>query len=252
MNFLQRIKDGAGRATEKAQHAVEINKINSQIANIKHEMSVNYTEMGRIFYEGYRAQDMSLAEEKMMELSAECDVLQDEIDELREKISLLRNERVCACGHVSDLEANFCPKCGRALTGSEKVSHVSFTQAKPEAAATSADDEPEVEEKEEDFFKELLLSEEEIPPADYDLGDFLPEEKEEFDAEWERRRQEEIQRESERQQELDERIRYWKENNQHQGKVESELPRETVKCQICAAELPKGSKWCPHCGAEQI
>lgn len=251
MNFLQRIKDGAGRATEKAQHAVEINKINSQIANIKHDMSVNYTEMGRIFYEGYRAQDMSLAEERMMELSAECDTLQDEIDELHEQIALLKNERVCVCGHVSDLDANFCPKCGCALTGVEKSAPVSHAQAKPEAAATFADEEIR-EEEEEEFFPDLLLSEEEIATEDYDLGDFLPEEKEEFDAEWERRRQEEMQRESERQQELDERIRYWKENNQHQGTMEAELPRETVKCQICAGELPKGSKWCPHCGAEQI
>ncbi|MCM3784762.1 zinc ribbon domain-containing protein [Neobacillus mesonae] len=250
MNFLQRIKDGAGRATEKAQHAVEINKLNSQIANIKHEMSVNYTEMGRIFYEGYRAQDMSIAEQKMMELSEACDELQDEINEIREKIALLKNERVCVCGHVSDLDANFCPKCGRSLTGDQAVTH--SAAAKPEAAA--AEELDETEEKEE-LFPDLLLTEDELLPDedDYDLKDFLPEEKEEFDLEWQRRREEELQRERERQQELDERIRYWKENNESLDEpVQTEVPRDIVKCQICASELPKGSKWCPHCGAEQI
>lgn len=250
MNFLQRIKDGAGRATEKAQHAVEINKLNSQIANIKHEMSVNYTEMGRIFYEGYRAQDMSIAEQKMMELSEACDELQEEINELREKIALLKNERVCACGHVSDLDANFCPKCGRPLTAANAETYT--PPAKPEAAAA---EEVVVEEEKEELFPDLMLDNDELPldEDDYDLKDFLPEEKEEFDAEWERRRQEELQRERERQQELDERIRYWKENNEHMDEpVKAEVPRESVKCQICASELPKGSKWCPHCGAEQI
>ena len=74
------------------------------------------------------------------------------------------------------------------------------------------------------------------------------------ELEQEHRRLEELERERERQEELDERIRYWKANNSEAEKpaIPAAQVRENVKCQICTAELPKGSKWCPRCGAEQI
>lgn len=49
MKLIQRIKEGANRATEKAQHAVEISKINSQITTIQQEMDVHFLRMGQIF-----------------------------------------------------------------------------------------------------------------------------------------------------------------------------------------------------------
>ena len=64
MKLLQRIKNGANKATERAQHAVEIGKLNNQIVGLQQEQEVHFTDMGRIFYEGYRAQDMTLAEKR--------------------------------------------------------------------------------------------------------------------------------------------------------------------------------------------
>ncbi|EGG34713.1 hypothetical protein HMPREF9412_0362 [Paenibacillus sp. HGF5] len=76
---------------------------------------------------------------------------------------------------------------------------------------------------------------------------------EQEEQERERRHWEELERERERQLELDRRIRFWQENNQSQDYVgDDEATRDMVKCQICSVDLPKGSKWCPRCGAEQI
>ncbi|WP_025677108.1 zinc ribbon domain-containing protein [Paenibacillus polymyxa] len=281
MKLIQRIKEGANRATEKAQHAVEISKINSQITTIQQEMDVHFLRMGQIFYEGYRASDMSVAETEMTQLSTACDELQDEIDELRSRIAELKNAHLCTCGAVVPLDANFCPKCGRKLnerqTASKQVAAVreevpqdaySFDLRKSEAVKDAA---PAYMEYAEDEVIDRHEQDEQHEMHDptgldrnYTVSDFTPEEKAAFDEEWERRRQEELEkehrrleeleRERERQEELDERIRYWKANNSLGEKptMTSTQIRENVKCQICIAELPKGSKWCPRCGAEQI
>ncbi|MDT0125199.1 zinc ribbon domain-containing protein [Paenibacillus sp. RRE4] len=272
MKLLQRIKNGANKATERAQHAVEIGKLNNQIVGLQQEQEVHFTDMGRIFYEGYRAQDMTLAEKEMVDLSNLCDELQDEIDALRSKIAELKNERLCECGHVASLDANFCPKCGRKLgeskpgaaasgaagaAGVAKTANHETAAAQNPVAEQSIFDAPPVAEEHEETepYHTVIpsIADLDTEPG-YNSTEFTIEEKEAFDAEWERRREEEMQRERERQQELDERIRYWKENNPivNTVDVQTEVPREMVKCQICASELPKGSKWCPRCGAEQI
>ncbi|WP_440115952.1 zinc ribbon domain-containing protein [Paenibacillus sp. QZ-Y1] len=264
MKLLQRIKDGANKATERAQHAVEIGKLNNQIVGLQQEQEVHFTDMGRIFYEGYRAQDMTHAEKGMVDLSQLCDELQDEIDGLRNRIAQLKNERLCECGHVASLDANFCPKCGRKLGESKPAASpvaAAATTAKQEAAVAQSPEQPVYDEPAEEELEEAEPYHTVIPSiadldteSEYNSTEFTLEEKEAFDAEWERRRDEEMQRERERQQELDERIRYWKENNPivNTVDVQTEVSREMVNCQICAAELPKGSKWCPRCGAEQI
>ncbi|MDP4098557.1 zinc ribbon domain-containing protein [Paenibacillus sp. P96] len=251
MNLLQKIKNGANKATEKAQHAVEIQKMNSQIGSIQQEMDVHFLKMGQIFYEGYRLRDMSVAEAEMTQLSKACDELQDEIDSIRSRIAELKNERLCECGASVPRDANFCPKCGRKLVDETAFREVAVAREQApqftDTAVFSYADKPVEPPIEKKPFETPELDED-------DFGDpnFSPEEKAEFDAEWERRRREELERE--RQHELDERIRYWKTNNQDEEvePVETNSARGLVKCQICTAELPKGSKWCPRCGAEQI
>ncbi len=83
-------------------------------------------------------------------------------------------------------------------------------------------------------------------------NDWKEPQEEDFADERERRQAEELERERERQLELDERIRFWKENNDGKTEAAGASQRDSVKCQICRADLPKGSKWCPRCGAEQI
>ncbi|CAM3615099.1 MULTISPECIES: zinc ribbon domain-containing protein [Paenibacillus] len=267
MNILQRLKDGANRATEKAQHVVEVNKLNSQIAEIEQQKNSYYLQMGKVFYEGYRMQDMSVAEQEMVELAKTCDGLQEKIEEIRNRIAVLKNERVCQCGRVVALDANFCPNCGRKLASIAPKEEEPIEKAvkEPElnkvrfdfededeadayaAAADERDHEPFTYRQGPEPFSPVdeELLEPEVDPEQLRL--------EQEEQEKERRHWEELERERERQLELDRRIRFWQENNQNQDYVSGEeTVRDTVKCQICSVDLPKGSKWCPRCGAEQI
>ncbi|MNU51551.1 Double zinc ribbon [compost metagenome] len=257
MDFLQRIKKGAGKATERAQNAVEISKLNNQISNIEREMGIYFQRMGQVFYEGYRESDMSKAEKEMMDLAKTCDLLNEEKDEVRFKIASLRNERLCACGKVVPEEAIFCPYCGRKL---EKYDGAAAAKKAPEV-------EPEPEARE-----EAAPTYQEKKSIDLDPIILEPEyvsQRERLSPEEEERRLRELERERERQLELDRRIRTWKENvlspdqEREQEKqansaypVEEkgyeDIPLETTNCQICAAPIAKGSKWCPSCGSEQI
>ncbi|OZB90730.1 hypothetical protein [Paenibacillus sp. XY044] len=267
MNIIQRLKEGANRATEKAQGTLEVGKLNSQIADIEREMGIHYREMGKVFYEGYRVGDMSKAEKEMVDLCKSCDLLQEEIDELRTRVAELKNERLCKCGYVSTLDANFCPSCGRKLVEdaakpSEPAKPVSFAFDEESIFGNKAEDEPSYREEQEDSEYSSQHEAAAATEQDYDYEFPMREEWDELDLSdanapdggKERRQAEELERERERQLELDRRIRYWKENNNGDGEpgAREEGPRDTVKCQICRADLPKGSKWCPRCGAEQI
>lgn len=274
MNILQKLKDGANRATEKAQHVVEVNKLNSQISEIEQQKNSYYLQMGKVFYEGYRQQDMTMAEKEMVELAQTCDGLQEQIEAIRNRIAVLKNERVCECGRVVALDANFCPYCGNKLANlihpeksasdeprepERKIVFDKHEYAAAEEQQQEQDElptydyrsnpdpyEPDMYEPEpERQHEELDLSEPEVDPEQLRI--------EQEEQERERRHWEELERERERQLELDRRIRFWQENNQSQDYVgDDEATRDMVKCQICSVDLPKGSKWCPRCGAEQI
>ncbi|MGW8822154.1 zinc ribbon domain-containing protein [Paenibacillus lautus] len=276
MKILQKLKDGANRATEKAQHVVEVNKLNSQISEIEQQKNSYYLQMGKVFYEGYRQQDMTIAEKEMVELAQTCDGLQEQIEAIRNRIAVLKNERVCECGRVVALDANFCPYCGNKLAN----------LIDPEESAPEESREPErksmFDKREYAAAEEIQEEQDDVQTYDYrpnpdpyepDLYDPEPERQreeiierssepevdperlrlEQEEQERERRHWEELERERERQLELDRRIRFWQENNQSQDYVgDDEATRDMVKCQICSVDLPKGSKWCPRCGAEQI
>lgn len=253
MKILQRLKDGASKATEKAQNVVEINKMNSQIAEIERQKNAYFKEMGKVFYEGYRSQDMSIAEKEMVELAQLCDGLQEEVITLRNRIAVLKNERLCECGRVVGLDANFCPYCGNKL---EKLPQTErqFEPEQKERVIPFEDDHEEDAAVKERFeygsLSEQPESEQEHDPeVEIDPEQLLREEEE---RERERRHLEELERERQRQLELDRRIRFWQENNQFQDQKPTEESQDTVKCQICSVDLAKGSKWCPRCGAEQI
>lgn len=263
MSFMKRIKDSASRVTEKAQSSVEIGKLNGLISDIEREMEVEFTKMGRLFYEGYRSKDMSVAEGKMVELARTCSKLQEKIEVQRARIAELKNERLCSCGNVVALDANFCPKCGsklEELTTSRKIpSPPVFVKTVDEdeededqyyGADELTDEEKEIAMKlhpQSVVYSEILPSEDDEPPLEEYAAN-------EHDIERDRRHADQLERERQRQLELDRRIRDWN-ANEHQEEsavTQDSGVRDMIKCQICRNELPKGSLWCPRCGSEQI
>ncbi|MCQ4087365.1 hypothetical protein [Saccharibacillus sp. JS10] len=133
MNFLQRIKDGAGRASERAQSAVEIGKLNSHISDIQREIEVHYARMGQIFYENYSQGHTASGEEEIIELCTVCDLLTAEIAELRLRIAHLRNEQLCECGARLDENAVSCPHCGRQWGEEAEAPEAKAEQPQPQS-----------------------------------------------------------------------------------------------------------------------
>lgn len=259
MSFMKRIKDSASRVTEKAQSSVEIGKLNGLISDIEREMEVEFAKMGRLFYEGYRAKDMSMAEGKMLELSRSCSKLQEKIEVLRARIAELKNERLCSCGHIVALDANFCPKCGSKLEERKIPSPPVFVQAVDEdeeeedqyyGADELTDEEKELAMKlkpQSVVYAEVLHPEDDELPLEGYTGN-------EQDIERDLKHADQLERERQRQLELDRRIRDWKasEEQEEAAVTKDNGVRDMIKCQICRNELPKGSLWCPRCGSEQI
>ncbi|WP_334074750.1 MULTISPECIES: zinc-ribbon domain-containing protein [Paenibacillus] len=247
MNFLQRIKDGAGKVTDRAQNAVEIGRLNTQISNIEREMGLYFQKMGEVFYEGYSRKDMSNAEKEMVELAKTCDLLSEERDEIRAKIAELKNERLCgACGKAIAEDALFCQYCGR------KLDKAKTAVGKKSPAKEAEEDRDHGLQDPLSLFAEPVSDETIIYKEPVATMSPVVEEEREHD---EFRRKRELERERERQEELDRRIRTWKENveppkKQVSSALETGIP--TVSCQICSSVLVKGTKWCPHCGSEQI
>jgi RNA polymerase subunit RPABC4/transcription elongation factor Spt4 len=260
MSFIKKIKDSASRVTEKAQNSVEIGKLNGLISDVEQEMEVEFTKMGRLFYDGYRSKDMSVAEGKMVELSRNCSKLQEKIEVLRTRIAELKNERLCSCGHIVALDANFCPKCGsklEPLSASRKVPPTPvFVQSVNEddedqyyGADELTDEEKEIAMKlhpQSVVYAEVQHLDDELPFEEYKAS--------EQDIERERKQADQLERERKRQLELDRRFGEWH-KNEHQEEsavTEDNGVRDMIQCQICRNELPKGSLWCPRCGSEQI
>jgi protein tyrosine phosphatase (PTP) superfamily phosphohydrolase (DUF442 family) len=239
MNIMKQIKSGMNRATDKAQSLVEVNKMKTQISEIEREMDVQFLQMGRVFYEGYQSEDMSVAEIEMVNLSKACDKLWEELEGLRGRIAELKNERLCQCGQVAGLDVNFCPHCGTKL---------SEVEPKHKQANTTVTEKESIRPEDLEILNPEYSDTKEV--AGYEeIVDHQP-----HDEERERRQVEDLERERERQLELDRRIRHWKgqDNGESNVKDKVEALEETFSCQICAADLPLGSKWCPRCGAEQI
>lgn len=250
MNFLQKIKNGAGKVTDRAQNAVEIGRLNTQITNIEREMDLYYQKLGEVFYEGYRLKNMSKAETEMIELAKTCDLLLEERNELRTQIAELKNERLCyQCNKAVAEDAMFCQYCGEKLL-----------KPQPKVKAVDKMATMETAYKEQSSGLSPSLETDASFNASFDpetMHDTVVIEnpKTLVDEEAETRRKQELDREQERQEELDRRIRTWKENmtineQPQPNRVEISIP--TVTCQICSADLVKGTKWCPHCGNEQI
>lgn len=266
MNILQRLKDGAGKVTDRAQNVVEIGKLNTQISNIERELGLYFQKMGEVFYEAYRKKDMATAEKEMLELAKTCDLLTEERDEIRLKIAELKNERLCgACGRNVAEDALFCQYCGHKLVKAKSAVPAELLKPAPESvqppvsneAAVSAEPpvmEPAAVSEMDTLVLAASLVREKTEPREPAQ---VSEPEEPVDPEDEERRQRDLERERKRQEELDRRIRSW---SQNAAAPEPESPEvevviggvATVKCQICSSTLVKGTKWCPHCGSEQI
>ncbi|WP_409344049.1 zinc ribbon domain-containing protein [Paenibacillus sp. MBLB4367] len=112
MGFLDKLKEGASKAADKAKETVEITRLNTQISSKKRDVERNFSKMGEAVFQAYLAGDLSTAEGSISEISQEIIGWQKEITALELKIKEVKNEKDCVCGKVVPIEAKFCQGCG--------------------------------------------------------------------------------------------------------------------------------------------
>jgi uncharacterized small protein (DUF1192 family)/ribosomal protein S27AE len=113
MNFFQKLKEGANKATDYAQQTMKTTKINTQITGLKKEIERNNSQIGHAVYEAYKANDLNLAEETVRKFANVNQELESEITELEHEIEVIKNEKMCECGRKASSDARFCPSCGK-------------------------------------------------------------------------------------------------------------------------------------------
>lgn len=266
MNLFQKIKNSAGKVTDRAQNVVEIGKLNTQITNIEREVGLYYKRMGEVFYEGFQSKDMSKAEKEMVELARTCSLLLEERDEIKYKIADLKNERLCSsCGKSVAKEAMFCQFCGSKLperkesTQTESDSEQAHSVENVTAAASEWRYDAVAQNDSSPLHHEVM--EEQGVEHKQDQAAEAPLT---LKVEDQAKQQLELDRERKRQEELDRLIANWKEhvtpNTTTSSSTDSAagntsevaIGTEHAKtCSNCGKAITLYNKWCPHCGAQQ-
>ncbi|TVX88222.1 hypothetical protein [Paenibacillus agilis] len=113
--FLQKVKEGASKASEKAQNVLELNRVQSQVDALRKEWEHNTYEIGRLAFEAYKNKDYASLGMEMDELAQANVMLEEEMDRLEWKRCALRNEKRCSCGEVAPWSSKFCASCGDRL-----------------------------------------------------------------------------------------------------------------------------------------
>jgi predicted nucleic acid-binding Zn ribbon protein len=124
MNFFQKLKDGANKATDYAQQTMRATKINNQIADLKREIEINNTKIGEAVYDAYKANDLTLAEDNIRLFADENRAIEHEIAELEHEIEVIKNEKTCDCGRTATADARFCSNCGKRFPYEREVQPV--------------------------------------------------------------------------------------------------------------------------------
>lgn len=115
----RKITKTAKTVTRKSEDIVEITKLNLTIGNEEDKIKRLLYEIGSELYRSYTngAAFGDLYDGKCNEVKQ----LEDNIKALKERILLLKGNRICkACSSVVDMDVNFCPNCGEKLEKQEE------------------------------------------------------------------------------------------------------------------------------------
>lgn len=259
MNLFQKIKNSAGKVTDRAQNVVEIGKLNTQITNIEREVGLYYKRMGEVFYEGYQSKDMSKAEKEMVELARTCSLLLEEREEIKFKIADLKNERLCSsCGKSVAKEALFCQFCGNKLLERKEPPQVESVEPNIVENVTAAASEWRYDAVDQDENSPLHNVAKEEESVNNSQGQAV-EKQLPLNPEEEAKQQLEFERERKRQEELDRLIATWKEHvttdtsssDTSDFSATGNATDEAKTCSNCGKAITHYNKWCPHCGEQQ-
>ncbi|HEY0827236.1 MAG TPA: hypothetical protein VGE40_04005 [Bacilli bacterium] len=110
--FFDKLKQGASDTAKKAQQAVEVTKLKSQISSKEREIENHFKHLGESVFKAFTENDLSKAELSIRSRSEQIMELQKEMLDLQLKITEVKNEKKCVCGKTVLLDFKFCQSCG--------------------------------------------------------------------------------------------------------------------------------------------
>ena len=104
----------ARSAGKYAGQMVDIAKLNMRIFDLKSEIADLLKDVGQVVYDTHRGQETS--EGALDGLLAQLDEKSAAVDEVKERIAVLRNAKECpSCGNMCGRDDHFCKECGARL-----------------------------------------------------------------------------------------------------------------------------------------
>lgn len=112
--ILNKARDMAGVATEKATELVDKTKVKMEIAQLEKKLAATYEGLGRLVYEAQTTEEniddlKAAAFETIAELEKEVTALQEKLFGYEGAV------RCKECGIANEGDAVFCKKCGKSL-----------------------------------------------------------------------------------------------------------------------------------------
>lgn len=112
MKWIDKLREGATRAADKAQKTIDATRITAQVAGKRKQIRDVTRKLGVSVYEAYKRGDVSTAEADIVRFAGQIDGLEREIGNLELALQKLNGEKTCACGRVVSVHVRFCPDCG--------------------------------------------------------------------------------------------------------------------------------------------
>lgn len=104
----------ARSAGKYAGQMVDIAKLNVRIFDLKNEINDLLRQVGQVVYDTHQGKEA--AEGGLEALLERLDETTAAIDEVKDRIAVLRNARECpSCGNMCGRDDHFCKECGAQL-----------------------------------------------------------------------------------------------------------------------------------------
>ncbi|WP_127587709.1 zinc ribbon domain-containing protein [Paenibacillus koleovorans] len=144
MSFFQKVKESASKAADKAQQAVEVQRVHSQISSVAKEIDKCKMLIGELVYSAYSKGDLSLAEAEIISNSKQIAQYESTIQELELRIKEIKNQKDCpSCKTVIAFDAKFCSGCGHQFTAPPPTATLQVEAPKNICASCQAPLEPD-------------------------------------------------------------------------------------------------------------
>lgn len=109
--FTKSVENSAKSVAKKSGGVMESSKLNKEVASEEDRINKNYMEIGKLVFAKFKEGE-SFGED-LGSLCSEIVEIQENIEDLKEKIAFLKNMKLCPnCRREMDINTSFCPDCG--------------------------------------------------------------------------------------------------------------------------------------------